>query len=109
MRRTILALAAALGLSLAAPATALAGPTIAVSIGLPPIYTVAVPGTNYVFVDGGYRYDEYGRLVWVPAHWRLTTAARPIVVHRPYVAPRPVVVKRPVVVVHDHDRHRGRR
>ena len=119
MGRYIKALAAAIGLWLATPATALAGPTIAVSVGLPgpmivapaPIYfTLTSPGPDYVWVEGGYRYDDFGRLVWVPGHWRLRTYVHPIVVGRPYVAPRPVVVHRPVVkprpvvVVHDHDR-----
>jgi hypothetical protein len=133
MGRYIKALAAAIGLSLAVPATALAGPAVAVSIGVPrpaivapeAVFTLRLPGPDYVWVEGGYRYDEYGRLVWVPAHWRLKTLS-PVYVGRPYVAPRHVVVAprpvvvapRPVVVIdrdrHDHHGnvhhdHRGRR
>jgi len=124
MERYMKALVAAIGLWLAAPATALAGPTIAVSVGLPrpvivapapvaiyaPTFTFAAPGPDYIWVEGAYRYDGLGRLVWVPGHWRLgTTYVRPIVVSRPYAIPRPVVVKaHPIVVRHrDHD-HRGR-
>jgi len=123
MGRYIKALAAAISLWFAAPASALAGPVIAVSVGLPgpvivapappiyaPIYRITSPGPDYVWIEGAYRYDDFGRIVWVPGHWRLETYVRPIVVGRPYAVPRPVVVKpRPVVVVHDrHHDHRGR-
>lgn len=122
MGRYIKALAAAIGLWLAVPASALAGPAVVVSVGLPrpvivapaPVYTLNLPGPDYVFVAAGYRYDAFGRLVWVPAHWRLETHMRPVVIDRPYATPRPVVVHpRPVVVAdrdrHDHDRHGDRR
>jgi len=35
----------------------------------PKVYVVK-PGPNYVWVDGHWKVNKYGKTVWVPGHWK---------------------------------------
>jgi hypothetical protein len=98
MKPFLQTLAAIAALALA-PQAAHADPVVRVSVGLPGIviapspYVVVrppCPGPAYYWVDSGWRYDSWGRRVYVAGHWA------PRVVYRP--APPPPPVHR--VVVH---------
>ncbi|MCI0449516.1 MAG: hypothetical protein L0Y79_06995 [Chlorobi bacterium] len=44
-----------------------AGPRVRIYVGTPKIHK---PGPNYVWVEGHYKINKYGKLVWVPGHWK---------------------------------------
>jgi hypothetical protein len=35
-----------------------------------PVKVVNKPGPNYVWVGGHYKFNKYGKAVWVPGHWK---------------------------------------
>ena len=58
---------------LVAGSTADAGPRVRVYIGAPKIGAALVkPGPNYVWVEGHYKLNVFGKWVWVPGHWKRT-------------------------------------
>lgn len=83
-----------------APTAALAKPHVTVSVGLPSVviapapaprvvvYRPRAPGPNFMWVEGTWRRDAYGRPIFVQGYW----TPRPVVVHRAPV--RTVVVRR---------------
>lgn len=84
-----------------APGAAIAKPFVQVSVGVPAVviapappprqvvvYRQRAPGPNYMWVDGTWRRDAYGRPIFVNGYW----TPRPVVVYR--VAPRTVIVRR---------------
>ena len=47
-----------------------AWPKVRVYVGTPRIgLTVVKPGPNYVWVEGHYKLNIYGKWLWVPGHW----------------------------------------
>ncbi|MEQ1505496.1 MAG: hypothetical protein ABMB14_24905 [Myxococcota bacterium] len=96
--RLALALTVAFGLG---STPALARPIVRVSVGVPAVvvapaprpvvvYRPACPGPNFVWVEGGYRRDAWGRAVFVGGHW---APRQPVVVHQ-VRGPRTVIVRR---------------
>ena len=86
-----------------APGAAIAKPFVQVSVGVPAVVIAPAPhhhhhvvhrphapGPNFVWVDGTWRRDAYGRAIFVQGYWAPRPA--PVVVHR--VAPRTVIVRR---------------
>ena len=33
-------------------------------------FYVSKPGPDYIWIDGHYKYNRYGVLVWVPGQWK---------------------------------------
>ncbi len=58
-------------LTFANSSTVFAGPRIKVTFGKPNTHIVySKPGPNYVWVEGHYKLNKFGKLVWVPGHWK---------------------------------------
>lgn len=81
--RFVAALALVIGLA-TAPAEALAGPYVQVGIALPQVQVqlpvevrVVRPAPEYVWVDGFYTHDQWGRTLWVPGGWQLAAPPPP--------------------------------
>ncbi len=47
--------------------SAQAGPRFRIVVGAP---VVVAPGPNFVWVEGHYKFNRFGILEWIPAHWK---------------------------------------
>lgn len=71
IKRTLLTLTLIIIFLFANSSNVFAWPRVTFAFGKPNSHIVyAKPGPNYVWVEGHYKLNKFGKLVWVPGHWK---------------------------------------